>query len=156
MEEKISKFLKIMSRVRARGLVQVLTSARCQGQSRTRALPPHPSAFCSCCGGITLNIKLEMVKSQLLCSQFFYCFLLKFEMHSLPPLILSLLQGKDQEVWSCRKALPVKHLPCNHKDPSSISMIHMCLEHIETCLAEWLSLEIPVLKRLKQRVPGIY
>lgn len=64
LEEKISKFLKTMSRVRAEGLAQVLTSGRCQGQSRTRALLPLPSAFCSCYGGIMLNIKLEMVRTQ--------------------------------------------------------------------------------------------
>lgn len=64
LEEKIAKILKIVSRVRARGLVKVLISGRCQGQSRTRARLPLPSAFCSCCGGIMLNIKLEMVKTQ--------------------------------------------------------------------------------------------
>lgn len=45
-KEKIIKRLKILSRFRARGLVQCLTGGRCQGQNGTRVLLPVPSSFC--------------------------------------------------------------------------------------------------------------
>ena len=45
--EKIIKLVKILSRVRAGGLVQCLTAAKCTGQNGTRALLPVPSTLCA-------------------------------------------------------------------------------------------------------------